>query len=482
MDKQMQLVECSITGEHNPRLEDVLERYETALRTFKEAIEKSSKAAVKDSRFNNVPIKFWILLLKIDCLAGVLFLREFFNQLLVKQVLDVLVARDALQKQLEKIETPAEILVKVNGLDRDLREQFEFSRNISQEKRRKILTELEDLRDVCEPPKKAWWWFPKIFVRWWDRFGLAWDTLAVVWLVATLSLLTDISSRFLSGGPDLFGFSAIIFQSTLALASGGTLTKTGQTVVEGTLKRLKIPRHLWEEAKFVAASLLLLIFVCLRLSLPGIALVYSNAGFRDYEAGRLASARSNYKRALALNPNDGRTHFYLGSLYEEFQDFKGARTEYQIAIGSGYVAAYNNMARLHILDENYNDAAYLLRQLELNPSIKLADNQIVHYTLHKNLGWVRLEQGLQTQDKASVNVFLAEAKANLETAIDLARENQLSPKQQASTHCLLAQVLEAQGDDSKKVLEKWEYCLDHNPVTTPDEDVWKVEAQKRLCH
>lgn len=477
----MERIEYSITYEHNPRLEDVLERYETALGTFKEAIEKSSKADVRDSRFNNVPIKFWTLLLKIDCLAGVLFLRELLNQLLVKQVLDVLIARDALQKQLEKIETPAEILVKVSELDRDLREQFEgFSRNISQEGRRKILTELEDLQDVCEPSQKAWWWFPKIHIRWWERFDLAWDTLAVLWLVATLSLLTDISSRFLSGGPDLFGSFAVIFQSILALASGGTLTKTGQTIVETTFKRWKIPRHLWEEAKFVAASLLLLIFLGLRLSLPRIALVYSNAGFRDYQTGSLASAQSNYKRALALNPNDGRTHFYLGSLYEEFKDFNRARTEYQIAIGTGYTTAYNNLARLHILDKKYNDAAYLLRRLELNRSIKLPDNEIVHYTLHKNLGWVRLEQGLQAQDKTLKKVFLAEAKANLDTAIDLARENQLSPKQQASAHCLLAQVLEAKGDDSQQVREKWEYCLAYNPVRTPEEEAWKFMAQTWL--
>ncbi|MGK7894274.1 MAG: hypothetical protein AB4372_11775 [Xenococcus sp. (in: cyanobacteria)] len=105
----------------------------------------------------------------------------------------------------------------------------------------------------------------------------------------------------------------------------------------------------------------------------------------------------------------------------------------------------------------------------------------MHYNLNKNMGWVRLEQGLQAEDKMLKKVFLAEAKANLETAIDLSRENQLSQKQQASTHCLLALVLEAQGDNSQQVREKWEYCLDYNPVNTPEENVWKVEAQKRLC-
>ena len=34
---------------------------------------------IRDSYFNNVPIKFWLLLLEIDCLASILFLRKFYK-------------------------------------------------------------------------------------------------------------------------------------------------------------------------------------------------------------------------------------------------------------------------------------------------------------------------------------------------------------------------------------------------------------------
>ena len=439
----MQLVEYSKSYEHNPRLEVVLERYENALRTLKEAIEKSAEITV--------------------------------NQLPVQLVLDVLVARDALQRQLETAETPAESLVKVSELDRGLREQFEaLPRKVCQEELRKILTQLEDLRDVCEPPKKAWWWFLEIPVCWWDRFDLAWDTLAVLWLAATFSLLTDISSRFLigGGGPGLFGSFAVIFQSILALSGGGALTKTGQTVFKSTLKRWRVPRHLWQEAKFVAASLLLLIFVGFRLSLPGIAVVYRNAGVQDYKAGRLASAESNYKRALKLNPDDGKTHLYLGSLYETLQDFKSAHTEYQIAMRSGSVAAFNNIARLYILDENYAAAASLLKwskALITSEDVTSEDGKKLLYSLHKNLGWVHWEQGR-----------LAEAEAELLTAIeDLAEPAQLSPERQASAHCLLAQVLDAKGEPDQASL-KWEYCLRHARGLLPEEAAWLNRAQERL--
>ncbi|MDJ0687569.1 MAG: hypothetical protein QNJ41_03580 [Xenococcaceae cyanobacterium MO_188.B32] len=117
----------------NSRIEEVLERYEDALTALKKEVEDSP---IKDSEFNNVSI----------------------DKLPVKQVLDVLVARDALQKQLENRDNPAKILVKVSELDRKLREQFKaFSQKICQEEQRKIVIQLKDLQNVCKKPqKKAW--------------------------------------------------------------------------------------------------------------------------------------------------------------------------------------------------------------------------------------------------------------------------------------------------------------------------------------
>ncbi|MGK7908501.1 MAG: tetratricopeptide repeat protein [Synechococcus sp.] len=228
-------------------------------------------------------------------------------------------------------------------------------------------------------------------------------------------------------------------------------------------------------------TLSLLTFLLLfQLSLPQIAVCYRDRGLNNYEAGRLASAEFNYQRSLALNPNDGKTHFYLGSLYEALNDIDAARSEYQIAMVSGSVGAFNNMARLHILDENYDSAAYLLRQVASLFEFQAVRDEILHYSLHKNLGWVRLRQGLRAEEEAERRIFLSEAKAKLQTALELAEEYQLPAENQAPAHCLLAQVIEARVDDSQQAIADWEYCLDHSLALTPEEYDWKVEAQRRL--
>ena len=429
------------TAELKTELDVLLEQYDTALTNLEEALEKSAQFQT--------------------------------NQLSVELVVAVFTVRDALEKQLEEAETPGLSLVKVRELDSRLRKQFQaFAKQLSQENRRNILRQLEDLRDICRPPTAAWWWSPKIPVHWWDRLDLAWDTLAIIWLAATFSLLTDISSRFLSGGggPGLFGSFAVIFQSILALAGGGALTKTGQAAVEGTLKRWGIPRYWWQEDKLGAAGLLLLSFVGFRLSLPQIAVWYNNAGYRDYEAGQLDSAESKYKRAIKLNPDYTQAHYNLGSLYEDIHDLKQARTHYGIAAQSGSPLAHNNLARLYIQskEKEYAVAVNLLLRglflLEDESQLREEDREKLRYSLYKNLGWARLKQNRPEK-----------AKEALEQAASIK-----GVQPQASAYCLLAQALE-QLKQEKQALEAWEKC-DKYPrdPRNPEEDDWIYEAEQRL--
>jgi putative sterol carrier protein len=53
-----------------------VEEWKTALERF----EYLHQNVVRDSRFNNVPVKFWLLLVEMDCLAGILFLCESLNE------------------------------------------------------------------------------------------------------------------------------------------------------------------------------------------------------------------------------------------------------------------------------------------------------------------------------------------------------------------------------------------------------------------
>ncbi len=427
------------------QLDSLLERYHNDLKSLEETIKKSSSVQ---------------------------------REQLVQKILAVLITRDALQKQLEEVEASAKILLRLSELDSSLRKQITLlSKKVNPKVRRYILTQLEDIRKVSNPSSELWWWFPKIPVHSWDRFDLAWDILTLIWLTSIFSLFKDIASRFLSGGVGLgiFGSFAVIFQSILALASGGALTQTGQKLVESTLKHWGVPRDWWQETKFGAASLLLLIFIGFRLSLPQIAIKYNNSGLQDYHEGQLDSAESKYKRAIKLKPNYTQAHYGLGLLYEDLQDFKQAQTQYSLAIQSGFPPANNNLARLYILSKIDHPKPYpaavnlLLKgiyQLENEQKFRqIKGKKQIQYDLLKNLGWARLKQERYE-----------EAKDAFEAAITI--EN--IPKK-AAAYCLLSQALEKLDNKQETWQKALVNCLQY-PISpnNPEEDEWVYQAQQKI--
>ncbi len=423
------------------QLDSLLERYDNALKYLEETIKKSSSVQSE--------------------------------QLLVQKILAVLITRDALQKQLEEVEASTEILLRLSELDSLLRKQITvLPEKVNPKVRRYILTQLEDIRKVSNPSSKLWWWFPNIPVYFWDKYDSIWDTLTLIWLATIFSLFADIASRFLSGGVGLgiFGSFAVIFQSILALAGGGALTKTGREAVEETLKHWGIPRHWWQETKFGAASLLLLFFIGFRLYLPRIAVKYNNIGFQDYQKGQLDSAESKYKRAIELNPNYTQVHYNLGILYEDLQDLKQAQIQYSLAVQSGFPPANNNLARLYILSKKVPVAVNLLLkgiyQLENEQKFRqIKGKEQVQYSLLKNLGWARLNQERYE-----------EAKDALEAAITI--EN--IPKQ-AAAYCLLSQALEKLDNKQETWQKALVNCLQY-PINrnNPEEDEWVYQAQQKM--
>ncbi|MDJ0660936.1 MAG: tetratricopeptide repeat protein [Crocosphaera sp.] len=151
-------------------------------------------------------------------------------------------------------------------------------------------------------------------------------------------------------------------------------------------------------------------------------------------------------------------YYYLGNSYEQLQELDKARSAYQVAVLGNLTQAFNNLAHLYIVeDEDYSAAAALLMQgLQQN-----IDNDQIRAILLKNLGWARLGQKRYS-----------EAQGNLEEAIHL-------NDQQASPHCLLAQVLEAQGKKAI-ALTHWQNCSDYANGQNSDEDRWFGLAQQRL--
>lgn len=203
--------------------------------------------------------------------------------------------------------------------------------------------------------------------------------------------------------------------------------------------------------------LLLSIGVC--GSLFGLSWLANWYGAKNHVAGQLPLAQLAYRISLKLNPWSTEAHYNQGSAYEDEQNYQQAHQEYQKAIEGGLVPAYNNQARLYILEGKY-DAAVGLLQVGL-PLVKNEDER-VRYSFLKNRGWARLEQ-----DR------LEEAKLDLTEAIKL-------QSQSAPAYCLMAQVLERQGEQ-KNALAQWENCLGFSyQPQTPEEDKWLETASQRL--
>lgn len=371
-----------------------------------------------------------------------------------QQVLDCLVTRDRIAYRLRE-EGPAEpeAACLIDQGDRQLRGLKE---PISQ------LKELKDWRGSFGPAPDAWWWHfpppppPPSFS---ERFDWLWTALALACLTVSLSLIADITPRFLSGGPDTGGALVVTAQSVLALlTTGSVLTSTGREAAKRVLGSFKFPKRLWEEAGFTAAAILLIALFLFHRSLPLIARWYNDSGLDNYQAGLLTSAQRDYQRALKLEPDLLAAHYNLGLLYEDLGDLEKARAEYQIAVQGGLDVAYNNLARLYILDEEYDRAVPLLME-----GLKRAPDAAVRYDLYKNLGWARLGQGRHD-----------EALAALQEAVSLDPEG-------APAHCLLAQVLEAKEEQQKAVDDAWEACLQYADSSRPDEDIWLGLARQHAA-
>ncbi|MGH7997957.1 MAG: tetratricopeptide repeat protein [Brasilonema sp.] len=423
------------------RLQKAIQRYKTAIEQL--------RIVIDTSRDTNQTVESQIAAQK---------------ELTATHILEVLTARDEVQAALaDTTQTSGESLAGIAQLDKVLKENAGAIA---------IISETADWQTSFNPSKEAWWWSLKPENKpdkFWDRLDWFWSAVSVCSLTISLGLVGDISSRFLTGGPDTLGALAVSTQSILTLlTAGGALTLAGQEAYKNILKSRKIPERFWHEISAAFSFLLVIGLFGLRLSLPQIATQYSQWGFNNYKEGDWGSAEENYQRAIKLNPDDTLAHFRLGLLYEELQKLDLARTEYQIAAQDNIPDAINNLSRLYILNKNYPAAVNLLLK-SLASEQKLKPNAEVKHALLKNLGWARFMQG-----------HYPDAKAKLLEAIDLQKSAKVTTNI-AAPHCLLAQVMEAQ-KEKKGALKEWEACNQNaNIASSTDEDGWIITAQKRLA-
>jgi tetratricopeptide (TPR) repeat protein len=384
----------------------------------------------------------------------------------IEQVLAVFNARDAVQKALKDEKSiPNSRLQKVIELDEHLRNNAE---HITRAINDKTADKLQSWRESIQPSTEAWWWkLDTIAPHPWDRWDWLWISFSIAGWTANISLLVNIATRFLGAGVGLLGAAAVTLPSILALLQAGSqFTKTGQEGFDKLLDK-KIPKQYHQEAKLVSTLMMSGSLVVFWLALPSIADMYNHNGLKNYDEKNLGAAEQDYLRAISLNADNVEAHYNLGNLYEEWQDLEKAKKEYHLALSGDLPEAYNNLARLYMQEKKYPEAASLL-----NKGFVLAQkknsNPEIKYSLFKNLGWVRLEQGRNK-----------EAQRNLQAAIGITNNPKAIKyiKNPSAAYCLLAQVLEKQ---KQTALEQWQQCAQLGSTLNPDEDNWLHIAQKKI--
>lgn len=199
---------------------------------------------------------------------------------------------------------------------------------------------------------------------------------------------------------------------------------------------------------------------------PKNANAYTNLASTCQNLGDDGCTFDSFEKALEIDPNNWPIYSQMGGFYDFRNQNDKAAEYYQKAIDVGdgnAVEAMNNLARIYILQGQYEKAIKLL-----NESIKTTEETIAHTnqppdlvaTGYKNRGWAKL--GLKRYDDALEDL---EKSAGLNY-------------QYADTYCLLAKVYKIKKDDEKMNLNS-EICLT-SQYTAPEVHAWKLAIIKQL--
>jgi len=376
------------------------------------------------------------------------------------QVMSVLLARDRLAQALSQSAPTVAAINTIGELDQRLRSAATSIDGIVGS------GTLAAWRESKQATASAWWWHLDERAAEAERPSVAWALLAGFFLTISLSITADIARRFLAVGPDFLGVFSTLMQGFLTFLAGRSLTEAGQRQLEHLLASLNIRRRYAHMANTAAALAVLLLVISLRLSLPSLARYYSAQGAILQQSDRITDAILSYQRAISLSPNYAHAHYNLGTAYEQSLAYDLAIASYQAALRSNSRLApvYNNLARVYLAQGNYSNALPLLNSgLDMEPDMPQADKIVVRYSLYKNRGWANL--GLK---------YLNQAESDAREALALRPEG-------AAAHCLLAEVLEARGND-QAALGYWENCLAYEKIDTlvPVEARWLGLARERL--
>ncbi len=190
---------------------------------------------------------------------------------------------------------------------------------------------------------------------------------------------------------------------------------------------------------------------------PRLGIFLNRLGNKNHSEGQLLLAQQYYHLATLANWKYAQPHYNFGWLCDEsFDDQVCAIQAYQRAALRGISDAWAELARLHIENNNFEAALKAIKEC-----LERTEYDAVKAACLKNRGWIRWEQ--KRSD---------EAEKDLQKAIALEHNSPHS-------HCLLAQVLEAQGRHQEALLG-WKNTLKYSQYYIPEQDACIDKANQRL--
>ena len=405
-----------------------------------------------------------------------------------EQILEILAARGALQKQLEtEEEIPVEMWSKLVEQDNRLKQN---TYRITQ------LLDLAEYRESLPIAEPAWWWHleTRESQHPCNRFDWLFRTIKLILLGVNFTLIGTIATRILGSGSGWVEIGLVIFSTFISLLqTENALTKTRQKAFFKLMSFLKIREHWHEEVQCLITAIIFIILLAISLNFPLISNLYKQQGKGlqsppedSQELPQLASAEEKYLKAIEFNPDNLDAHYKLATLYEDLQNLNDAKKHYLIAIKGGFLDAYNNLSYLYIRENKEAEAEKLLQQglsllEEKNEQLdKLNDEEKINlkvqtYQINKNLGWAKFKQKQYNN-----------STPNLLVAIGIAQDPNYQPyiRNPGAAACIYAQVLQKL-DKQDQAQQFWQKCrnlLELRPSEDRnlEETQWLHEAQKQL--
>lgn len=380
------------------------------------------------------------------------------------QVLEVLMARDALQHLLENgIVGTGEDIAQLHRLD----DQLQYLGPMIVDN-----ADFEKLQMTLNRPSDYWWWKFEPPANAWERFDWVWNVATIVALALAASFMYNIYSAFSTGSATVAtAFSMIIQLAGLAAIGSGAITKQGHERLKKILNSLNIPSQFHAEITFVIALLLLAIAYTTNNYLDDRFFRY---GETMYDDGRLTDAKEAYQQGLAVDSGQLGYHHKLGQVYESLGKLDLAFEQYVVGSQQGSATTLNDLGRVVInyIDPVSNESDPALAEAYLLLGLQRAETQLdttpdLYYQLYRNTGWALIEQ-----EKYSGAIQY------LEQALEWRSKAGSEHFQEGGMgNCFLAYAYEKQGNE-EAALGNWQKCVKYSRPSYIHEFRWLISIGK----